>query len=61
MISILHRREFPNLFQYHPGRGDLPNLLQHYMGGEGSTRTPNLYYVINGWPLIRIREEDLQI
>ena len=27
------------------------NLLLYYNRGEGSTRTPNLYYVINGRPL----------
>ena len=27
------------------------NLSQYYIGGEGSTGTPNLYYVINGRPL----------
>ena len=42
--------------------GDFPNLLLYYMGGSsqfitilhregGSTRSPNLYHVINGWPL----------
>ena len=31
--------------------GGLPNLLQYYNRGEGSTGTPNLYYVINGRPL----------
>ena len=34
------------------GEGGLPNLLQYYNRGEGSTGTPNLYYVINGRPLI---------
>ena len=34
--------------------GGLPNLLHYYnRGGEGSTGTPNLYYVINGRPLMR--------
>ena len=31
----------------------LPNLLRYYIGGEGSLGTPNLYYVINGQPLIQ--------
>ena len=38
IISILHG-------------GDFPNLLQYCIGG-GSTGTPNLYYVINGRPLM---------
>ena len=29
----------------------LPNLSQYYNRGEGSTGTPNLYYIINGRPL----------
>ena len=33
------------------GGGGLPDLLQYYNGGEGSLRTPNLYYVIYGRPL----------
>ena len=27
-------------------RGDFPNLLLYYEGGEGSTGIPNLYYII---------------
>ena len=30
------------------------NLSQYYIGGEGSTGTPNLYYVINGRPIFEI-------
>ena len=53
IISILHRGDLLNLWQYYMG-GGLPNLLQYYnRGGEGSTGTPNLYYVINGRPLMR--------
>ena len=33
------------------GEGGLSNLLQYYNRGEGSTGTPNLYYVINEWLL----------
>merc|ERR1712208_50089 len=32
--------------------GGLPNLLQYYKGGEGSSETPKSYYVIYGRPLI---------
>ena len=38
-ITILH------------GRGVFPIYYNITIGGEGSTRTPNLYYVINGRPL----------
>ena len=46
IISILHR-------------GDFLNLLQYYIGGRGSAGTPNLYYVINGWPLRESRRQFL--
>ena len=36
------------------GEGGLPNLLQNYNRQEGCTETPNLYYVINGQPLMYI-------
>ena len=32
--------------------GGLPDLLQYYIGGEGSSETPKSYYVIYGRPLI---------
>ena len=38
------------LFQYYIG-GNLSIYYNITIGGEGSTETPNFYYVINGRPL----------
>ena len=43
--------DLPDLLQYY--MGGQPNLLQYYMGG-GSAETPKLYYVIYEQPLIFI-------
>ena len=55
-FQICQFREVPfRLFQYYIW-GNFSIYYNIIIGGEGSTRTPNLYYVINGRPLMKFRK-----
>ena len=50
IIKILHRGDYQNLLQYYMGGSS--QFITRLQWGGGSLGTPNLYYVIYGWPHI---------